>query len=79
MSANGGIRWHFQRVNVSHRLCGEYVGLEEVADGEWDVYFGPLWLGRFHERLMRIVDSQGYMTRNQTKQRAREVLPMSSD
>jgi transposase InsO family protein len=79
VSANGGIRWHFHRVNVSHLLAGEYVGLEEVADGEWDVYFGPLWLGRFQERLMRIVDPQGYMTRNQTKQRAPEVLPMSSD
>jgi transposase InsO family protein len=79
VSANGGMRWHFHRVNVSHLLAGEYVGLEEVADGEWDVYFGPLWLGRFHERLMRIVDTQGYMTRNQTKQRAPEVLPMSSD
>jgi transposase InsO family protein len=79
VSANGGIRWHFHRVNVSHLLTGEYVGLEEVADGEWDVYFGPLWLGRFQERLMRIVDTQGYMTRNQTKQRAPEVLPMSSD
>jgi len=79
VSANGGMRWHFHRVNVSHLLAGEYVGLEEVADGEWDVYFGPLWLGRFHERLMRIVDTQGYMTRNQTKQRAPDVLPMSSD
>jgi putative transposase len=79
VSANGGLRWHFHRVSVSHLLAGEYVGLEEVADGEWDVYFGPLWLGRFHERLMRIVDTQGYMTRNQTKKRAPEVLPMSSD
>jgi putative transposase len=78
VSANGGIRWHFHRVNVSHLLAGEYVGLEEVADGEWDVYFGPLWLGRFQERLMRVVDTQGNMSRNK-KVHAPEVLPMSSD
>ena len=78
VSANGGIRWHFHRVNVSHLLAGEYVGLEEVADGEWNVYFGPLWLGRFQERLMRVVDTQGNMSRNK-KVHAPEVLPMSSD
>lgn len=78
VSANGGIRWHFHRVPVSHLLAGEYVGLEEVADGEWEVYFGPLWLGRFQERLMRVVDTQGNMSRNK-KVHAPEVLPMSSD
>ncbi len=50
MSANGGIRWQARWVNVSHVLGGEYVGLEEIDDGEWDLYFGPLKLGRFHER-----------------------------
>ena len=40
VSANGGLRWHFHRVNVSHLLAGEYVGLEEVANGEWDVSSG---------------------------------------
>lgn len=54
VSANGGIRWQNQWVNVSHVLAGEHVGLEEVADGVWSVYFGPVLLGRFDERDGRI-------------------------
>jgi hypothetical protein len=29
-------------VNVSIVCVGEYVGLEEIDDGIWNVYFGPL-------------------------------------
>jgi hypothetical protein len=35
------------------------VGFEEVADGEWQVYFGPLRLGRFEEQSPRIIDANG--------------------
>jgi hypothetical protein len=42
VSANGGIRWNRRWVNVSTVCVGEYVGLEEIADGIWNVYFGPL-------------------------------------
>ena len=65
VSANGGIRWRKQWVNVTSALLGEYVGLEEIDDGQWDVYFGPMKLGRLHERLMRIEDHRG-----RTKRRA---------
>lgn len=50
VSRNGGVRWHNRWVNVSHVLAEEYVGLEEVEDGRWSVYFGPVLLGRFDER-----------------------------
>jgi len=70
VSRNGGIRWSSQWVNVSHVLGGEYVGLEEIDDGIWDVYFGRLKLGRFHERTLRIVDALGRSER-------RRLLPMS--
>jgi len=72
VSRNGGIRWSSQWVNVSHVLGGEYVGLEEIDDGIWDVYFGRLNLGRFHERTLRIVDALGRSER-------RRLLPMSPD
>jgi len=64
VSANGGIRWHKQWVNVSSVLMGEHVGLEEIDDGQWDVYFGPLKLGRLHDRLMRIEDHLGRLKRH---------------
>jgi transposase InsO family protein len=63
VSANGGIRWNSAWVNVSIVCAGEYVGLEEIDDGLWTVYFGPLRLGRFHERQMRIEDEYGRLHR----------------
>ena len=45
VSANGGMRWHKQWVNVSSALVGQHLGLEAVDDGLWDVYFGVKKLG----------------------------------
>lgn len=67
VSANGGIRWQSRWVNVSHVLAGQYVGLVEIDAGEWDVYFGSLKLGRFHERLLRIEDALGRLARKRVK------------
>lgn len=64
VSANGGIRWNCDWVNVSIVCAGEYVGLEEIDDGIWNVYFGPLRLGRLHERHMRIEDEYGRLKRH---------------
>lgn len=64
VSANGGIRWHNGWLNVSIVCAGEYVGLEEIDDGIWNVYFGPLRLGRLHERHMRIEDVYGRLKRH---------------
>jgi len=58
-SANGGIRWHKRWVNISQTLGEELIGLVEIDDGEWDVYFGPLRLGRLHERTLCIEDALG--------------------
>ena len=63
VSANGGIRWNRDWVNVSIVCVGEYVGLEEIDNGIWNVYFGPLKLGRLIERHMRIEDEYGRLNR----------------
>ena len=63
VSANGGIRWRKQWVNVSSALVGQHLGLEAVDDGLWDVYFGVKRLGRLHERHMRIEDCMGRFRR----------------
>ena len=72
VSRNCGIRWKGNRVCVTHTLEREYVGLEEVDDGIWDVYFGPVRLGRMDERTLRIEDYRGRLTR-------KRVSPMSPD
>ena len=63
VSANGGIRWHKKWVNVSSVLIGEHVGLEEIDDGIWDVYFANYRLGTLNERFMRIEDAFGKLKR----------------
>lgn len=63
VSANGGIRWNMQWVNVSTTCIGEYVGLEEIDDGIWNVYFGKLRIGRLLERSMKIEDAYGRLFR----------------
>lgn len=64
VSANGGIRWNSDWVNVSIVCAGECVGLEEIDDGIWNVYFGMLKLGRLRERHMRIEDEYGRLKRH---------------
>ena len=72
VSANGGIRWKCAWVNVTTVLEGQHVGLEEVGDGLWDVYFSHVRLGRLDESRTRIQDEFGRWIRG-------KVLPMSPD
>jgi hypothetical protein len=39
-------------------------GREEIDDGVWHVSFGPLTLGRWLERSMRIAEDSGRLTRH---------------
>jgi transposase InsO family protein len=64
VSDNGGIRWNSDWVNVSSCCAGEYVGLEEIDNGVWNVYFGPVKLGRLIEEQMRIEDASGQLWRH---------------
>lgn len=72
VSNNGGIRFNSRWVNVSHVLKQQYVGLEEVGDGVWDVHFGALRLGQFDCGSYKLEDALGRRTR-------KKVSPMSSD
>lgn len=63
VSRNGGFRWASDRVPITQTLEGEYVGLEEVDDGRWDVYFGHVRLGQMDERKLTITDALGNRVR----------------
>ena len=63
VSANGGIRWNHRWVNVSQTCRGQYIGLEEIDHQLWDVHYGPIRLGRFHEHSMMIEDEFGRLKR----------------
>ena len=64
MSRNGGFRWAHRRVPLSHLLEGQYIGLEEVDDGIWDVYYSTVRLGQMDERLLSVEDALGRRMRN---------------
>jgi putative transposase len=53
VSRNGVVYWRNTLVYVSHLLAQERVGLDAIDDGIWQVYFGPLLLGRFDERKVK--------------------------
>lgn len=53
--ANGTFSWKGEKVFATSVLAGERVGLEEVDDGVWVLYFGPVPLGRFAERERLII------------------------
>lgn len=44
---NGMMRWKNGRIFTSKTLCCEYVGLEEIDDGIWSVFYGSVLLARF--------------------------------
>ena len=44
---------------MSNLLKKEDIGLEEVGEGLWSVYFGPVPLGSLDERDFRIMDVIG--------------------
>lgn len=58
-AATVGVRWNSKWVCVSHVLGDEYVGFEAVDDGLCEVFYGPVRLGRFHERISKIEDDRG--------------------
>jgi hypothetical protein len=59
VSTNGGIRWNKRWVNVSHILATLPVGLEPLASGTWNLFFGPVHLGWLDEQDYRIHDRRG--------------------
>lgn len=63
VSANSHFRWKHNYIPVGKTLADEYVGLEEVMDGIWVVYFSWKRLGFLDERKMRIIDDLGRLKR----------------
>ena len=63
---NGAVRWGAGKwVMVSTTLIGKYIGLEQIAEGKWRVYFRNVLLGYLDEKEMRIMDNQGLLKRNE--------------
>lgn len=49
---------------VSTTLFDKHVGLEELGNGIWRIYFRQKMLGYFDENKLRIMDEMGRLKRN---------------
>lgn len=62
VSMSGVLYWKNKLVYISHLLKDEYVGMEEVDNGIWHVYFGPVKLGHFDEREFKSDKARDYIS-----------------
>ena len=62
---NGAIRWGNKKwITVSTTLKERHIGLEQIAEGKWRVYYRNVLLGYLDEKEMRILDNEGRFRRN---------------
>ena len=74
VSSAGCVTWRGAPVFISETLSGEWVGLEEVDDGVWTLFFATVALARFDERHRRFHPMASITTkgaRGDTSPRAR--------
>lgn len=64
VSGDSTLRWKSRKVFVSSLLKYRSVGLEQIGDGVWAVYFGPVHLGWLDEADYRIMDVKERARRN---------------
>jgi putative transposase len=61
----GRIRWHGNRVFVSHSLVGEPVGLKQVGEEAWEVNYSFYWLGVVESERTRLWTPEQWRVRNE--------------
>jgi hypothetical protein len=65
VTKNGALRWRSTKwVMVATSLIDKHVGLEELGNGIWRIYFRNKMLGYFDEKKLRIMDELGRIRRN---------------
>jgi len=65
VTKNGALRWKSTKwVMVSTTLIDKHVGLEELGEGIWRIYYRQKMLGYFDEKKLRIMDEIGRLKRN---------------
>ncbi len=52
---NGEIKWKGGKVFLSEALVGEPVGLKQISERLWAIYYGPLEIGLLDESTMKTI------------------------
>lgn len=55
VKSQGDISWKGHHVYLTATLAGELVGLHQVADDRWDIFFGPLRLAQLDTNRKRLI------------------------
>ena len=55
VKSQGDISWRSRHVYLSQTLAGEPVGLRQIDDHLWDIYFGPIRLAQLDTARRRLI------------------------
>jgi putative transposase len=64
VSRNGCFRWKNDAIFISQTLNDEYIGLETIDDGIFDVYYCTVRIGRFYEKTLQVIDIYYALSKN---------------
>ena len=81
VKSQGDISWKSHHVYLSDTLAGEIVGLHQLNDRIWDIYFGPIRLAQldsFEKRLIHLPRKRRLKQNNEENKdpESKKVLPM---
>jgi putative transposase len=65
----GQLSWNGIDIYISKTLKNEFVGLKENDEGDWSVYFGPVFLGTINSSRNFITPMESYRPKNNYKVR----------
>jgi len=68
VKSQGDISWKSHHVYLTATLAGELVGLRQIAENLWDIYFGPIRLAQLDTAKQRLVHLKRTID-NQRKQK----------
>jgi transposase InsO family protein len=66
VSQQGSFKWHTERTFLSEILGREVVGLKAIDENRYEVYWGPVLLGRFDSRQHRFTADNPPRSRRRT-------------
>jgi putative transposase len=66
VSVGGQMKWKNSKVQISHALVDQLIGLEPIEDGLWAIHFERLKLGQLDERRRRVLPIRELPTNNES-------------
>jgi len=75
VKSQGDISWKARHVYLSDTLSGEIVGLRQINDRLWDIYFGPIKLAQLDSFDKRLIHLPKQRKKRQEKNENMDLTP----